>query len=121
MEENYLTYEKYREECEVLGESDADAQDKLAGFLHVLGIALNFRDARLADMHILNPHWVVNGIYRIINDESLAARNGVLHEADLRKILPTKDYPRRMHSYLIDLMSKFELCFPARRRGVPCA
>lgn len=112
MKENYLTFEKYREICRKLGEKETESQDALAGYLHTLGVALNYwDDPRLSHMHVLNPRWVVEGIYRIINAPALAKRDGELHDGDLKKMLPVKDYPRQMHGYLVDLMKKFELCF----------
>ncbi len=44
MEENFVAWEDYQEICRGLGESDAEAQRRLAHFLHILGIALNYRD-----------------------------------------------------------------------------
>ncbi len=112
MKENYLTFERYREICAELGEKKEEDQDALAGHLHTLGIALNYcDDPRLSHLHVLNPHWVVNGIYRIINSPKLAKRDGELHLSDLASILPKTAYPRQMHGYLVDLMKKFELGF----------
>jgi internalin A len=54
MQTNYLDFDEYRKECEQLGEREAEAQERLAGFLHSLGIVLNFRDdPRLTDTHVL--------------------------------------------------------------------
>src|SRR5262249_37814174 len=77
------------------------------------GIALNYKDdPRLRETHVLNPHWVTGGIYRILNADILAKREGELHFSDLNNILPDEHYPRTMHMFLLDLMRKFELCFP---------
>jgi internalin A len=113
MEENFLDLDRYREECSRLGEKDPDAQDQLAGYLHSLGVALNFRDdPRLQDTHVLNPHWVTNGIYQILNAPVLTRQKGEIGVNDLRNILDQKSYPTGMHGFLLDLMRKFELCFP---------
>ena len=119
---NYLTYEEYRKFCLEQGETEPDEQDKLAGFLHVLGIALNYReDPRLRYHHVLNPHWVTAGVYALINARQLATQKGVLHFDDIARIIDSaaaagslkrEDYPRSMHGFLLDLMRKFELCFP---------
>jgi internalin A len=91
---------------------NADAQDRLAGHLHILGIALNFKDdPRLQDTHVLNPHWVTNGIYKILNSEVLAEHRGHLHLSTLAAMLDPVAYPRQKHPFLLDLMKKFELCF----------
>jgi internalin A len=113
MQENYLSYESYRTKCGELGETDPEAQKKLAGYLHSLGIALNYADdPRLRDTHVLNPHWVTNGIYKILNAKELADRKGEIELYSLAGLLDRNDYPTNMHSFLLDLMRKFELCFP---------
>ena len=118
MKENFLTFQDYRKVCSEFEETDAQAQEDLAGYLHVLGVALNYcDDPRLSHMHVLNPQWVVDGIYRIINAKTLAQRHGELHQSDLGKILPKDDYPRDMYGYLLGLMRKFELCFPLPEDG----
>ncbi len=77
MTENYLTFERYREICEELGELEGQAQENLADYLHSLGIALNYRDdPRLRDTHVLNPHWVTEGIYAILNSRLAADQHG---------------------------------------------
>jgi len=113
MEEPFISFDEYREICTELGENDAEAQERLAGFLNALGIALNYRtDPRLREETVLNPHWITKGVYEIITDKTLGARRGELRPADLTRILPKKVYPKRMHAFLIELMRKFELCFP---------
>jgi len=112
MSDNYLLFDRYREVCKELGETEPVWQEELAGYLHDLGIALNYKDdPRLRDTHVLNPHWVTGGIYRIITAPILAENQGVLHTDDLTQILPEESYPRSMHLFLLDLMCKFELCF----------
>ena len=91
---------------------DPQAQESLASYLHILGIALNFMDdPRLRDTHVLNPHWVTNGIYSIINSKVLAAQKGELRLNDLTNILDSANYPLEQRAFLIELMQKFELCF----------
>jgi internalin A len=112
LSENFITYERYQELCAVDGITDLTSQDTLVGFLHDLGIMVNFRDdPRLADTHVLNPHWVTNGIYKILNAETLAKKKGELNYQDLPKMLDPEEYPRSMHRFLLDLMEKFELCY----------
>jgi internalin A len=109
---NYLTYSEYREFCRSHGESDCVAQDALAGYLHVLGIALNYKDdARLRHHHVLNPHWVTIGVYKLLNAPLLQETKGELRLSDVEGLLDVASYPREMHRFLLDLMKKFELCF----------
>ena len=113
MTESYLSFERFQEVCRKHGEHDAAAHAALAARLNDLGIALNYKDdPRLSDTYVLNPHWVTGGIYRILNADVLATRKGELHFADLSDILPAENYPVKVHVFLLDLMRKFELCFP---------
>lgn len=110
--ENYLPFDQYRAVCAQLGETEEGAQESLAVHLHRLGIALNYRDdPRLRDTHVLNPHWVTEGIYALLNSPRLAAKKGELRRDDLKHDLDPKRYPASMHQFLLDLMEKFELCF----------
>ncbi len=112
MKDNFMSLDRYRELCRKHNENDLKAQDDLAGFLHCLGIALNYRDdPRLRDTSILNPHWVTTGIYKLLNAEKLAKDKGVLRLQELRSLLPPADYPEEKHEYLMELMRKFKLCF----------
>jgi internalin A len=113
MKENFLDFDSYRKLCSELGEGDREAQEKLASYLHSLGIALNFSDdPRLQDTHVLNPHWVTKGIYKILNARQVAEQKGEIATKDLKSVLDNAAYPIRMHGFLLDLMRKFELCFP---------
>lgn len=109
---NFLTISEYRALCTKLGEPNPESQMNLSLFLHRLGIALNFcDDPRLHDKHVLNPHWLTNGIYDLLTSKTLADRKGELTPADLAQELDTEKYPAEMHPFLINLMEKFELCF----------
>jgi len=112
MGEDYLTFDRYRELCRENGEMDPGAQETLAGFLHSLGIALNYKDdPRLRDTHVLNPRWVTEGVYTIINSERLMQQKGELRSSDLTQILDTDKYPPERHDFILEIMRKFELCF----------
>lgn len=113
MADSVLTFDRYRAICAEHGEADEGAQESLAMYLHALGIALNYRDdPRLRDTHVLNPHWVTNGIYKLLNSNLLSEQQGVLRVDDVGRLLDPIEYPRRRHLFLLDLMRKFELCFP---------
>jgi len=112
MKDNFVTFDRYREICAKYKETDTIAQERLAAHLHDLGIALNYKDdPRLCDKHVLNPYWVTNGIYKILNAPKLAAGRGTLEVSDLESMLDPKVYPKHMHAFLLELMRKFDLCF----------
>jgi len=112
MSENYVTWEEFQEICRARGVDDAKSQKELAGFLHILGIALNYRDdPRLRETHVLNPRWVTEGIYTLLRAGQKEERKAVLAKSDLGAILNTKSYPPSRHDFLLRLMEKFHLCF----------
>ena len=112
MKANYLSFDRYREICEEHGETNKKAQQDLAGFLHRLGIVLNYRDdPRLQDTHVLSPHWVTDGIYKILNSDKLEKQRGEIRLNDLAEILDGAGYPANMRRFVLDLMKKFVLCF----------
>jgi internalin A len=113
MADNYISFEQYRDICQQDGESDRGAQDSLAVHLHSLGIALNYKDdTRLRDTHVLNPHWVTNGIYKLLNAHDVNSNKGELQVDKLTQMLDCTHYPPERHGFLLELMRKFELCFP---------
>ncbi|MBM3946948.1 MAG: serine/threonine protein kinase, partial [SAR202 cluster bacterium] len=92
--------------------ADPSAQDALAGHLHNLGVVLNFKDdPRLQDTHVLNPHWVTGGIYKVLNSQVVERQRGELRLQDAANVLDAADYPPEMRRFIFDLMRKFELCF----------
>jgi len=129
---NYISYDEYREICYKQGVIEESSQNTLVDFLHDLGIILNFKDFKLEHTHVLEPRWVTEAVYRIINSELLSKSNGVLQLQFLEKILQQKkgktkqtffdkvmrreeymgyEYPREKYQYIINLMEKFELCY----------
>jgi internalin A len=112
MEDDFISFERFRDICGTNGEADTTRQEHLAKYLNQLGIALNFKDdPRLRDTHVLKPNWLTNGVYTLLNHKPLADNKGVFRFADLKDILPADKYPPNMHPFLLDLMRKFDLCF----------
>ena len=109
---DYILYEQYVSMCKDVGIQGERQQRDLIKYLHDLGIVLNYQDdPRLEETNILNPEWVTNGVYKIINSELLAKNNGILEKDMLSEILDHNRYPREKHMFIIDMMRKFELCF----------
>ena len=113
MEKDYISYEDYEEICKKENVTQEQNQSTLVGFLHDLGIVLNFKDdPRLETTQVLKPEWVTNGVYKILNDRDLIIESkGVLNLQDLTRILDRNRYPRTKHAFIIKIMKKFELCF----------
>jgi internalin A len=112
---DFISYEKYQEMCQTAEIKEASDQKSLVQFLHDLGIVLNYQDdPRLNETNVLNPEWVTDGVYDILNNHDLMVqKKGILSLPDLPNILKqTQRYPENKRRFLMDLMGKFELCFP---------
>ncbi len=111
-----LAFEEYQDICRAHGLDDERDHLRLIRFLHDLGAVLNFDDPsdpyQLHDTNILNPEWVTQAVYRIINSDALAQREGEVEVSQLGRILGDNErYPEAYHGFIIDVMRKFELCF----------
>jgi small GTP-binding protein len=123
MTEKFISIDKYKEMCTNEKITEKTDQDTLVDFLNDLGVILHFKDFELLDTHVLEPKWVTNAVYRIINSKELAACNGVLRLDLLDEILKKEAeddyyYPPEKYRYIIDLMKKFELCYEIDRQTV---
>ena len=123
MTENFISIDEYKEMCTKEKITEKTDQDTLVDFLNDLGVILHFKDFELLDTHVLEPKWVTNAVYRIINSDKLAACNGVL-KLDLLDVILKKEaeddyyYPTGKYRYIIDLMKKFELCYEIDKETV---
>ena len=112
MHDDFIPYSRYISMCQDVGIIDEVGQRALIRYLHDLGIVLNFQDdPRLEDTNILNPKWVTNGVYQILNSNELFQSKGILEREMLGQILDSRAYPKNKHLFIIDMMRKFELCF----------
>ena len=112
MKQNYISLEEYQSMCKAENINDDLSQKTLIRFLHDLGTVLSFQDdLRLSETNVLNPEWVTNGVYRILNSNELFQSKGVLAIGDLNRILDSREYPKNKHVFIIEMMKKFELCF----------
>lgn len=110
--QNFITHDEYVKLCVNNNITDIGSQQTLIGFLHDLGIVLHFQDdPRLVELGILNPQWVTNGVYKILNSHILFQNQGVLTLSLLNQILDLTDYPENKRLFLIHMMKKFELCY----------
>ncbi len=107
---NFTSYEHYVDICQDNGITKESEQNTLINFLHDLGLVNHFEDRWLRETNVINPQWITEAVYTIINAPQLAS-NGKLHREDLKTILDNAIYPERKHDYIIELMKKFELCY----------
>lgn len=111
-----ISYEEFEEICKQAGVREKISRKVLLAFLHDLGIVIHFTEFELDDNHVLDPKWVTEGVYKIINAKAVSDAKGLLMLHDLRELLAFQEgdsfhYERKDHHYFIELMKKFELCY----------
>ena len=90
--------------CEV--EIDV-AKGSLGNYLHDLGKILYFRDDYvLSNLIVLKPNWVTRAISRILDDEAISRKQGILLHSDLPHIwdVDEEGQPYETHLYPIFLL-----------------
>jgi internalin A len=111
----HLTYAEFRALCADHGLANAGEQDSLAEILHNLGAALNYRnDPRLREATVLKPQWLTKNVYALIRRAEKCA--GVLSRENAESVLRAEKDPK-MRDYLIRLMERFEIAYPAKASG----
>src|SRR5262249_50588242 len=107
-----MSVEDHFQLCRQKNEPEEKWQKWLLGFLHDLGTVVCFHDdPRLANDGVLDPQWVVDGIYKVLNEPALKGGDGRVTYQQVRELLPKTDYTNDDVRVLLDLMEKFGLCF----------
>jgi len=125
-EKNYIDQREFDAICKEEGINDESTRTTLIRLLNELGIVLHFEKLGLKNYYVLNPRWVTEAVYKIINSPCLADQKGILNPKQLAFVLneekeKTCDYDQQLkhisfkpheQSYIISLMDRFELCYP---------
>ncbi len=115
---SWLTFNDFRAFCRIRKLIDPNDQVALAESLHDLGLMLSYRkEEALRAFGVLNPEWVTDGIYKMLNSPLLRDTGGKFTVKSFAEVLPSKDYPTELHPYLLALMRKFQLCHPLDVKG----
>jgi len=112
MNKGYIPFERFVEICEEEGIQGEDRQRWLLRLLNDLGAAVAFDDEALAGKHVLNPEWVTEGVYQLLTHAS-----NPLRVSQARALLDRQRYPADTPHWLLQLMHKFELCYPLDGNG----
>lgn len=134
---DYISYQAYREICRKNGVTLSKDQNILLTFLNDLGIVLHYEKLQIHDTQVLNPHWLTNGVYRIINSPIVAEAGGIFSDKQIEAIIQDERYQpdapslkeniylfsdeqyKEKHyrflpekfAFLLGVMEVFELCF----------
>ena len=112
---DFITYKEY-ENLQFIKDLPEDERKSNLKLLSMIGVVVSYvDDPRLIDTNVINPQWIMDGVYAIINDPKVKEKaKGQLHIDDLERILPKDIFPKARHVYLLELMKKFNLCYAAK-------
>jgi internalin A len=108
-----IDYTHYQTFCNKHGIVDADEQISLCRYLHDLGILLWYNQPHnrfLRRKIILNPQWLLDPIYLLIDNRGVNDYNGKFSLYDLALIW-REAQQQAYQDELIELMKEFRLCY----------
>jgi internalin A len=119
----YISCEEYESICAEAGITEEQSRKILVDFLHDLGAAVHFDDYVLNAMHVLDPIWVTQAVYKIITAKEMADSKGLLRLERLAEILRQNgderhSWPVHTHVFILELMKKFQLCWGIGEQAV---
>lgn len=90
--------------------------EALLSDLHALGVSLWYKDMEGFNTLVLNPEWISNGVYRIIN-WAYNQKKYSLSIVDFKSVFEnfSDRYSIEHYHYLRDLMKKYELAYESEK------
>ncbi len=125
----HMEFDDFREICIENGETASEKHEFMARVLNKLGVILHFADEpKLRDTAVLSPHWVTDGVYRLLRHKDAHDSDGMLTLDEAKEALrqkppsdedspsgfqidPTPNQEEKDARYLMRLMERFEMCF----------
>ena len=110
---NYISLEEYLDISEDNGFTLLEDKLQLSGYLHDLGVCLNFQDQEdslLSKIVILQPEWGTDAVYKVLDNKEVINNNGKFTRNDLQRIWKDDKYAST-RGELLELMKKFQLCY----------
>lgn len=121
---NYISMNEYHRICDEVLISEQTSKDALVDFLNDLGVILHFKDLQLLDTHVLDPRWVTEGVYTIVNSKVLAKQKGLMRISQLKDVFSASkatsefEYSPDKFNFIVELMLKFELCYRLENNAI---
>lgn len=115
-DQHYLTYETYQEICKQNSAETKATQKLLLKYFNTIGAVTWFgEDTYLKFLHVLNPAWITQGVYKILTAKKTANLFGQINIGDFKELLqPTNfeeyTYDEKHYGYILSMMKKFDLC-----------
>ena len=121
---DYISSDEFEKICKKNHIENTVTQNVLLELLNDLGISLHYAQLTHYNTQILNPLWLTNAVYRIINSRKIAEEEGVVKLEEITDVLNSIDhkdekkifeYKKRHNKFIIDIMREFELCYEIER------
>ena len=113
----YIGLDEYLDICQKNGFTRLEDKLQLSGYLHDLGVCLHFQDDPILKRTvILKPEWGTAAVYKALDNPDVVRNLGQFSRAGLARIWTEPQY-EGMHDELLQLMIKFQLCYPLPGRG----
>jgi small GTP-binding protein len=110
---NYISLNEYLQICKDNGFKERKDALQLSEYLHDLGICLHFQDDEMSPLYqtvILKPKWGTEAAYAVLDNPEVIRNFGRFNNKELAQIWSAEEYTG-MHSGLLELMKKFQLCY----------
>jgi len=108
--ENYIDYEKYLSICKK-HKLDKVRADFLSEYLNDLGVIIHHQqDLLLKKTVFINTDWCVDGMYKVLDDDSVFQNKGKFSNQDLSIIWSEGRFESKQ-AELVRLMRDYSLCF----------
>ena len=125
-----ITLREYHSIAQGFGLKREGDRKALLKLLHELGSVLHFSEHAIFDeerrenaiplaverLNVLNPGWVTDAVYKLLNDAEILRSGGVLDLAGLRRSLGelpnSKGRYDEKEDFIISMMRRFQICFP---------
>ncbi len=111
---NHITLHEFETLCETHDIRNERDQLTLSGYLHDLGVILHFQhDPQLADTLFLNPQWVVEAVYSVLDSDHAKKNKGRFTKRWMFEQWQSRGHDFSECNKLLSLMLKnnFELCY----------
>ncbi len=112
----YITIQEFTQYCQTNG-IVVGTEKSLLSLLNIIGTVRFLDEDNLRSLHILNPEWLSDGIYRIITDGDVKnKKSGKIQKKDILQILspqPDSVYTYQAHEidFLVDMMCSFRVAY----------
>jgi internalin A len=110
---NHISLNEYLQICKDNGFKERKNALQLSEYLHDLGICLHFQDDEMSPLYqtvILKPKWGTDAAYTVLDNPEVMRNFGRFSNKELAQIWSADKYSG-MHSSLLELMKRFQLCY----------